>query len=175
MWRKNNSLHITSWFVITRWRGRLCDNCSFRHLLLLPVTLLWGPQPRGLFSVWFGYVWQEPRRCFGVTGRFSIRLVSTFACFLSLQRKGWNEGHAGFGPTCLLWGLPPLFPPTRLPFKDFSHFCARCCFGNRSWARHMGASCGIPESLSGRAQQEFFPTAHIVSSAHTWDIFMAVN
>lgn len=61
---------------------------------------------------------------------------------------GWNEGHAGFRPTCLLWGLPPLFPP-QFPLKDFSHFCASCCFGNRSQAGHMGASCGIPESLSG--------------------------
>lgn len=104
----------------------------------------------GLFSVWFGYVWQDLSCSISVTSRF-YPLSFNICLSLISAAEGWNEGHAGFGPTCLLWGLPPLSTP-RLPLTDFSHFCARCCFGNRSLARHMGASGGISESVwSGSA------------------------
>lgn len=138
---------------------------------LLPVMLLWVQSfGSGLFSVWFGYVWQDLCGRISVTRSFHPLAFDICLSLISAV-EGWNEGHAGFGPTCLLWGLPPLFP-LQFPLKDFSHFCASCCFGNRSWARHKGASCGIPESLSGRNS---FLQHIIVSFLHTWGIFIAVN
>lgn len=117
---------------------------------LLPVMLLWVQSfSSGLFPVWFGYVWQDPRCRISVARSFHPLGLDICLPLISTAAEGWNEGHAGFRPTCLLWGLPPLFPP-QLPLKDFSHFCASWCFGNRSRAGHKGASCGILESLSSR-------------------------
>lgn len=68
----------------------------------------------GLFPVRFGYVWQDLRCCISVTRRFFNPLGFSVCLSLISGVEGWNEGHAGFRPTCLLWGLPPLFPTSFL-------------------------------------------------------------
>lgn len=130
--------------------------------------LLWVKSfSSGLFAVRFGYVWQDLRCCISVTRRFFNPLGFNICLSLISAAEGWNEGHAGFRPTCLLWGLPPLFPPP-VSFEGFFTFLRELLFWEQvvGWAH--GRPCGIPE---------FFPTAHIIhsSSVHTWDVFTAVN
>lgn len=58
-------------------------------------------------------------------------------------------------------------PP--VSFEGFFTFLCSLLF----WEQVMGASCSIPESVSGRAQQEFFPTAHnVLSLSYTPEIFL---
>lgn len=74
----------------------------------------------------------------GACGQDLCRTLFCFCFFFRVQhlsgsylccRGGWNEGHAGFGPTCLLWGLPPVStPPTTttssVSFQRFFTFFA---------------------------------------------------
>lgn len=52
------------------------------------------------FQTDWKYVWQDPRCCISVTSRFYPAWFQHLS--LISGAEGWNEGHAGFGPTCLL-------------------------------------------------------------------------
>lgn len=145
MWRKNNSVHITSWFVITRVTWKVMWQMELQTFVAITchATLSAELRARGpifsLISVCLA----------GSVPLYQPAWFQHLLGLLSLECRGLEWGA---------WRLPvysegflhcsPSSPP-QLPLKDFSHFCARCCFGNRSRARHMGASRGIPESLSG--------------------------
>lgn len=98
---------------------------------------------------------------------------SRFQHFLSLQWRAGMGSTQAYLFTLNISSIVP--PPPQLPLQDFSHFCACCCFGSRKWTQFVGLSRGIPGRLSARAQQEFFPTPHIIRFVYTWDIFTAVN
>lgn len=153
MWRKNNSIHITSWFVITLWRGRLCDKWSFRHLLLLPVMLLWVRRfGSGLFSVWLGYVWQDLCCCISVTSRFDP-LGFNIACLLSLERRAGMRGMQASGLPVYSEGF--LHCPPSASFEGFFTFLCSLLFREQvtgeahgsllwhSWISVWSGSAGI--------------------------------
>ena len=104
-----------------------------------PVSLQPGPSS-------FGWVFLGFNICAAlICGAERAGMRGMQALGLPVYSKGFLQGRPPASPP----------PPSRLPFRDFSHFCPACCFGNGSRARHMGASCSIPE---------FFPTAHIIPS-----------
>lgn len=92
----------------------------------------------------------------------SLVVFLTFVALISGAEGAGMRGMQALGLPVYSEGFlqcrPPQPPPRLLPFKDFSHFCPGCCFGNRSRARHTGASHSIPG---------FFPTARIISSVLT--------
>lgn len=174
-WRKNNSIHVTSWFV--------CYNS-------VTWKVMWQMEPRRAVAITcHAPLSAEPifsliRVCLAGSTLlyqcdqpfffFRPLCISAFACLLSLQRRAGMRGTQASGLPVYAEGFLHCSPPAS--FEGFFTFLCSLLF----WEQVMGSDHGslprgIPESLSGRAQQEFFPTAHIVCFVHTWDIFTAVN
>lgn len=101
---------------------------------------------------------------------FFTRLGSTFACLLSLQRRAGMRGMQASGLPVYSEGFLHCSPPSFL-WRIFHIFVLAVVLGT-------GRGLGTWEPLvafPNLCLVEFFPTAHIVSFIHTWDIFTAVN
>lgn len=158
------------------WRGRLCDKWSFRELLLLPAAPLSAElRLKTIFSpiraclAGSALLYQCNQTVFNPRSPFQ-----TMPVFYLSAVEGWNEGHAGFGPTCLRWGLPPLFAPCFL-WRIFHIFVLVVVLGTGHGLRSWEPPVAFLNPCLVGARQEFFPTAHIVCFVHTWDIFTAVK
>lgn len=147
---KNNSIGISSWFCdmedyVTNGASAVC-RCYLSGLQLsvglgcVCQDLCLYQRSQALLFFWLFFL--------GFNICLALISGAEGAGMRGMQALGLPVYSEGF-----LQCRPPLPPPPRLPFKDFSHFCPGCCFGNRSRARHTGASCSIPE---------FFPTRHII-------------
>lgn len=84
--------------------------------------------------------------------------------------EGWNEGHAGFRPTCLLWGLPPLSPLSFL-WRIFHIFVlvvvSGTGHGRGTWEPPVAF---LNLCLVGLSRNSFLQ--HILSLSYTPEIFL---
>lgn len=117
--------------------------------------LLWARGfSSGLFPDWFGYVWQDLCCCISVTSRFFF-FSPSLAPFQHLLASYLCSGELEWGACRLRAYLFTLRASSIVPPTSFDRFFTFLCvvvLGTGHWARHMGASCGISESVwSGAA------------------------